>query len=174
MSVHNCRYYAYLSLDLSRATPPLDSDLTNSASGIVRSSPKISSKYNRRRSQTTATLENFEPYPPVEGTQDERSQSVSTITLPGDLQPEYKLIEKYNILSVSGEIQLATLSMCDLQHCTSCGRSYYAGRDKDSVATLVSVSGEIYNIVPGIEIQLQHCVSVWGEFISLCQQLWRD
>lgn len=83
----------------------MDSDPSSTlvASAIIRSAPKISNDY-RRRSQTAQKLEDFEPYPPAEVTrEDERAHTI--LALPGELQPEYKLIEKHNIVSVSGEMQ---------------------------------------------------------------------
>lgn len=54
----------------------------------------------KRRARTSSGLDYFEPYPPVEATKEERAQA--TAALP-DMPPDYKHIEKYNIVSVSGE-----------------------------------------------------------------------
>ena len=91
--------------DRSHASPPLDSDTTAAslvASAVVRSSPK---SHDQRRSRSLQRFEDFEPYPPAQVTQEERAApAVATMTLPGDLQPEYRLIEKHNIVSVSGKV----------------------------------------------------------------------
>ena len=92
----------------------MDSDSTAAslvASAVIRSSPKSPKSRAQRRSRSLQRLEDFEPYPPTQVTQEERAaQAVATVAmLPGDLQPEYRLIEKHNIVSVSGKIPCCEL-----------------------------------------------------------------
>lgn len=95
--------------DLSRKTTPPTSDHASNTSSLVSSSTKAeplgaaSVEVNRHRSRLISDeLDGFVSYPPLSGegvTKEERAQSIAA---PMAFMPEYKHIEKYNIVSVSG------------------------------------------------------------------------
>lgn len=97
--------FHFFSPDLSRKTTPPTVDFGPQASSLMSStkaeSPrKVGADVERRRSRTVPySLDGFQPYPPLEDTKEERPQAVAALPL----HPEYKHIEKYNIVSVSGE-----------------------------------------------------------------------
>lgn len=88
--------------DLSRLSTPPKHSTDHIPSSLVVSSAQ--SQANSGGGDRVATkqpsLDDFQPYPPFkEETKDERIQSVA---MP-ESRPEFKLIEKYNIVSISGE-----------------------------------------------------------------------